>query len=305
MSRVETPEADPSAVGTIPKPPFVRLSDPVELFAARAGRFRALAEGHDLAPYLHFLAELCEAQATMQDGLAEPEAIDAEVLARAHEHAMPPLDRGRFAVDTVFAATFDRLLAAAEQMNMPPQAAAARDRVKLMDAALREEMVHNVLAESIPVETLAEHIFVAAALQVHFARLAARLDPKTLVSVGDSLCPSCGGAPSSTVIVRWSVPEGARYCSCSLCGTLWNHLRSKCTLCGATKQILFQEIEGSGGTVKAETCDDCRGYMKVLYQTKNDALDPVADDVATLGLDLLVRELGFRRGGVNPFLIGY
>jgi FdhE protein len=27
--------------------------------------------------------------------------------------------------------------------------------------------------------------------------------------------------------------------------------------------------------------------------------------VATLGLDLLVRELGFRRGGINPFLIGY
>jgi FdhE protein len=208
-------------------------------------------------------------------------------------------------VDAVFADTFDRLLTAGEHMNLPPQAAAARERVKSMDAALREEMVHNVLAEAIPVETLAEHVFVAAALQVHFARLAARLDPKTLVSVGDGLCPSCGGAPSSTAIVRWSAPEGARYCSCSLCGTLWNHLRSKCTLCGATKQILFQEIEGSGGTVKAETCDDCRGYMKVLYQTKNDALDPIADDVATLGLDLLVRELGFRRGGVNPFLIGY
>ena len=31
----------------------------------------------------------------------------------------------------------------------------------------------------------------------------------------------------------------------------------------------------------------------------------MADDVATLGLDLLVREEGFRRGAVNPFLIGY
>jgi FdhE protein len=45
--------------------------------------------------------------------------------------------------------------------------------------------------------------------------------------------------------------------------------------------------------------------MKVLYQTKNNALEAIADDVATLGLDLLVRELGFRRGAVNPFLIGY
>ncbi len=33
--------------------------------------------------------------------------------------------------------------------------------------------------------------------------------------------------------------------------------------------------------------------------------DPVADDVASLGLDLLVREKGFRRGAFNPFLLGY
>ena len=85
---------------------------------------------------------------------------------------------------------------------------------------------------------------------------------------------------------------------------MWNYVRSKCTLCGSTRGIVFQEIEGADH-IKAETCDDCHGYMKVLNHQKDDRLDPVADDVATLGLDLLVRELGFRRGGVNPFLIGY
>jgi FdhE protein len=305
MSRVETPQPDPSAIGTIPKPPFSRVPDSVQLFAARAKRFRTLAEGHDLAPYLFFLAQLSEAQAAIQEGLAEPAAIDPDILARAHQHAMPPLDRGNFTADAVFDSTFDRLLSAAGHMDMPPQAAAARDRLRLIDKRLRDEMLQNVLAEAIPIEALAEHVFVAAALQVHYARLAARLDPKKLVSVGDGLCPACGAAPSSTLIVNWPGAEGARYCSCSLCGTLWNHVRSKCTLCGSTRQIVFQEVEGSGGTIKAETCDDCRGYMKVLYQTKNNALEAIADDVATLGLDLLVRELGFRRGAVNPFLIGY
>lgn len=33
--------------------------------------------------------------------------------------------------------------------------------------------------------------------------------------------------------------------------------------------------------------------------------DPVAADVAMLGFDLLVRELGLCRGGIDPFLIGY
>lgn len=44
---------------------------------------------------------------------------------------------------------------------------------------------------------------------------------------------------------------------------------------------------------------------KVLNHQTDDRLDPVADDVATPGFDLLVRDPGFCRGGVNPFLIGY
>jgi FdhE protein len=57
--------------------------------------------------------------------------------------------------------------------------------------------------------------------------------------------------------------------------------------------------------VKAETCKSCHGYLKILQQHKDPAVDIIADDVATLGLDLLVREGGYRRGSFNPFLIGY
>ncbi len=304
MSGADTTAPDPSLISNIPTPPFTRLPAPDRLFKVRAERFAALAEGHELAPYLRFLAGLCETQAAIQDGLPEPDAVAPDVLERARQHKMPPLDRGGFAPDAAFVATLERLIAAAARLEMPEPARAALARVTAADGAAREAMIHNVLAEAIPVEALAEHVFVAAALQVHFARLAARLDAKGLQAVGDGACPCCGGAPTATVLVNWPRVTGARYCACSLCGTLWNYVRSKCTLCGSTRKILFQEIEGAGN-VKAETCDDCHGYMKVLNQQKDAALEPVADDVATLGLDLLVRELGFRRGGVNPFLIGY
>src|SRR5690606_13059598 len=105
--------------------------------------------------------------------------------------------------------------------------------------------------------------------------------------------------------VGWNGAHGARFCSCSLCGTLWNHIRAKCTLCGSTQEITFQAIDGEAGDVKAETCKACRGYVKVFYQLDNPNLDPIADDVASLGLDLLLSELDFRRGAVNPFLTGY
>jgi FdhE protein len=304
MSRVDTTEPDPSVIGNIPMPPFARLPDPQQLFADRGARFAVLAEGHELASYLRFLAALCGVQASIQDGLPEPDPIDAAVLARAHDHKMPPLDRNGFTADAAFTATFERLLNAATHLEMPSPARAALLRVHAAEAPARELMLQNVLAEAIPFEAIAEHIFVAAALQVHFARLAARLDVKTLEPVGDGVCPCCGGAPSSTVIVNWRRAPGTRFCNCSLCGTMWNYVRSKCTLCGSTRKIVFQEIEGAAN-IKAETCDDCHGYMKIFNQQKDDRLDPVADDVATLGLDLLVRELGFRRGGVNPFLIGY
>jgi FdhE protein len=146
---------------------------------------------------------------------------------------------------------------------------------------------------------------VAAALQVHFARLAARLDAARLAPVGDGACPACGGPPAASLLVRWLGSHGARFCACGLCGTMWNYVRIKCVLCGSTKGIAYQEVEGGPGTVKAETCDSCRGYVKILNQQNDPDVDPIADDVASLALDLLVREGGFRRGAVNPFLIGY
>ena len=103
----------------------------------------------------------------------------------------------------------------------------------------------------------------------------------------------------------WRGPGGVRYCACALCGTLWNYVRAKCALCGSTAEISFQAIEGGDGAVKAECCGSCRGYVKVLYRLQEPGLDPIADDVASLGLDLLVKALGFRRGAVNPYLTGY
>jgi FdhE protein len=188
---------------------------------------------------------------------------------------------------------------------MPEAARAAFERTRRADAAARADMAGAVLADAVPVEALAEHVVTAAALQVHFARLAAGLDGEGLVPVGDGACPSCGGAPVSSLIVGWSGAHGTRFCACSLCGTLWNYVRIKCTICGSTAGIGYEEIDGGPGTIKAETCTACHTYVKVLHQHQDPALDPVADDVASLALDLLVREAGYRRGAVNPFLLGY
>ncbi|HMR32014.1 MAG TPA: formate dehydrogenase accessory protein FdhE [Geminicoccaceae bacterium] len=296
---------DPTIIGEVAAPPFVRLPDPLQLFVNRTLRLRALGTGSEIGAYLRFLSELVELQYRIQDGLPDPVRPDPAALARARQHAMPPLDRGGFVADRAFDTTLDALVDAAAGTGAPQSAAEALVRLREADAATRASMVAAVLSYEIPVETLAEHVYVAAALQVQFARLAAGLDPKSLVPVGDGACPCCGGPPVSSMVVGWQGAHNTRFCACALCGTLWHYVRIKCVLCGSTKGIGYQEVEGGGGNIKAETCDACRSYVKVLYQVREADLEPVADDVASLGLDLLLAAGEYRRGGYNPFLLGY
>lgn len=305
MSERGAPPTGPVPIGDTAAPAFARLPDPSRLFAERAERFRALAPGHGLAPYLLFLAALSDAQAGLVYDLPRPEWPPADAVERAYGFSLPPLDRNGFRSDAASADALSRLLSRVRAIAMPDLAAQAVARLDAADEAVRAAMARNVLSDAIPADAFAEHALVAAALQVHFARLAAALVAGRLQPVGDGACPACGGPPAASLVVGWSGAHGTRYCACALCGTLWNYVRIKCTLCGGTKGIAYHGIEGDAGTVKAETCDSCRGYLKILHQHKDPQLDPVADDVATLGLDLLVREAGFHRGAVNPFLLGY
>jgi hypothetical protein len=48
----------------------------------------------------------------------------------------------------------------------------------------------------------------------------------------------------------------------------------------------------------------CRvaGLRKIFYQEKDSDVEPVADDLASLALDLLLGEAGFHRASGNPLL---
>ena len=86
---------------------------------------------------------------------------------------------------------------------------------------------------------------------------------------------------------------------------MWHVVRIKCVLCGSTEGVSYRSIEGRFDTVKAETCDKCGQYVKILYQVKDHTLDPLSDDIASLDLDVLLAGEGWGRGGHNLFLLGY
>jgi FdhE protein len=66
--------------------------------------------------------------------------------------------------------------------------------------------------------------------------------------------------------------------------------------------LKLKSVEGDAGAAKAETCDECGTYAKMFYAAKDLTVEPFADDLATLGLDLLVAEAGWSRHAQNPLL---
>jgi FdhE protein len=147
-------------------------------------------------------------------------------------------------------------------------------------------------------------LYVAAALQVYFTCLAARLSASQLRLLPErGLCPCCGSLPVAGVVTASGPTPGARYLHCSLCSTAWNHVRVVCITCGQSRAVSLIGIEGDAGAVKGEACADCHSYAKMLYQERDMKVDPVADDLASLGLDVLAAEAGWRRHAPNPLLL--
>jgi FdhE protein len=217
---------------------------------------------------------------------------------------MPAIDRADAISEPALNTVFDRLFERARNITKPQDAADALERVASSDAGERRRMIEALFAGVLPPEAIAEHIYIWAGLQLHFTRLASALDPKSLKPVADGVCPTCGSIPSSSMVVGWHGAHGARFCSCSICNTLWHYVRVKCVCCGSTKGIGYKEVEEGGGIIKAETCDECQSWVKIIYQQLSADADPMADDIASLGLDILMRETPYRRRGFSPLLAG-
>lgn len=294
---------DAGGIGATSQPPFAVPPDPATVFARRGRRLAALAEGHDLGDYLRFIARLCDTQAAVLPDLPAGTPPAEADLDRAVQAGMPPIDRRDLLDDPVLGATADRFLAACTALPMPPEAAAALARLRA-DPALLRQCLADALDDAAGAETVAEHVFAAAVVQVHATRLAAALPADRLAPIADGVCPACGGALVAAVVVDRPNAHGVRFCVCATCATEWHVVRVKCTLCGGTKGIAYQHVEGHADGVQAETCESCRGYVKIVALADDPARDALADDVASLGLDLLLREAGWHRGGVNPFLAG-
>lgn len=296
---------DMTNIGEQAKPPFAVLPDPSSLFMTRAQRLAALSQGHQLGPYLVFLSTLARAQHDVATALPPITLPPADRVAQSLAHGMPPIARAMLEPDATMLSIVDQLVARVGEADLQPSTAATVQGLREALPSQGSQLVSAALKEDQPAEQVAQRVLVLAGLQVHLSHLAALLGADALKPIGNGACPACGSAPVASAIVGWPKAYNTRYCACSMCSTMWNMIRATCVMCGATDGVSFRGIEGQPDTVKAETCDGCRSYLKVVYQVNDVALEPFADDVATVGLDMLLTGEGWKRGGQNPFLLGY
>jgi FdhE protein len=87
-----------------------------------------------------------------------------------------------------------------------------------------------------------------------------------------------------------------------MCGADWPYPRLQCAFCATEdyKQLGYISIAGEEDKYRLQTCDKCRGYLKVVVTFDPTPIDQLSiEDLATLHLDLIAGEREFTRVAVQ------
>ncbi|ABR74621.1 formate dehydrogenase accessory protein FdhE [Actinobacillus succinogenes] len=289
------PENEIKQVASSFQNPPLLFSSPQNLYARRAQRLRQLAENHPFSDYLLFAADVVEAQNLI---FAENPLEKTEFTF----NQLRPLDIKHWPRSAKWREYLSALLAeikprANEQMI---------GTIDCLEKASSEELER--LADKLLVQEYAQvasdkAVFIWAALSLYWVQLTQFIPHHAIMENAEDLhtCPVCNSVPVASV-VQFGSNQGLRYLHCSLCESEWNVVRAKCTVCDQSKELEYWGIDTDKETVKAETCGDCHSYLKTVYQEKDPYVDPVADDLASIFLDIEMEEKQFSRSGLNPFV---
>jgi FdhE protein len=112
-------------------------------------------------------------------------------------------------------------------------------------------------------------------------------------------CPVCGCLPDLNLLRG---EGGMRYSLCSCCGYPWRIDRLSCAVCGNREQGSLQYFCGEGEEAcRVDLCDQCHHYIKTIDTRNLEASDPCLEDIATLHLDVVAVQKGYKRSVPNPW----
>ena len=283
--------------------PRIRLPDRATVFAARAARLKHLATTNPITAYLRLMSTVATAQHTLQTSFTAPPP-QPEAIKKSQQNSLPLIPALSPNRDPTWRDILHRLLDKVEAAGaVTPTLGKVLDSLRLQTPQTLDAQADAILAHRYNEIDPATAPFIMAALQVVWTDLASRLDSSDIPYLDTpGVCPVCGSLPVASIVRVGGQYQGYRYLQCGLCANEWHMVRTKCSNCDSTKGIAYHGIEGGSEALKAESCDECHTYRKIGYQEKDFEFEPLADDLASLTLDLLMNEAGYQRSGPNPLL---
>jgi FdhE protein len=221
------------------------------------------------------------------------------------QEGFPLLEKRHFLYDAeVLSNYFNTLLALVAQRN-PGGAAAIRLRSDAAGELLKilppDDIVKALAAFGHEGDLML--FLLKECMRPWLERYAERLSPK----VGEEqwhegCCPVCGGVPCFAEIVG---QENRRRLFCQDCGAAWQFPRLQCPFCGIDEHGKLEYFTPDGEPeYRVMLCRACKRYIKTAdFREFSDGLVPEVEHPATLHLDIIARERGYKTEDVLTRLL--
>jgi len=155
------------------------------------------------------------------------------------------------------------------------------------------QRIHE-LAESLNLDVPLTSSILSLVLFPTFVTISAGLESMLPASAWTrGYCPVCGSFPK---LGEFRGLEQTRFLRCNLCAAGWQFPRLSCPCCGNQdhRQLGYLHVEGEEGKCRANTCEECRQYVKMVSTLwPLSPLQLLVKDVATVHLDLLATDKGY------------
>ncbi|MFJ4260396.1 formate dehydrogenase accessory protein FdhE [Pseudomonas monteilii] len=287
-------------------PPFLHLP-PANLFDVRAARLEQLAEGNALGDYLRLVARLCRVQQQLVDNPPAGVPVAEERQRLCISHGLPPLAADSLVREGPWLVWLQALLEHFNGETRGPLGEALQV-LRGSDDNQRKGWGIALLAGQYDAVPAALVPFLGAALQAAWSSWLLALPTPELKPAGSlAQCPACGSPAMAGVVRNRGKHNGLRYLVCSLCACEWHVVRVKCVYCESSKDLRYTSLEDDRhapgkAPLRAECCPGCESYLKQNYLENDAAAEPLADDLASLALDMRLDDEGFHRLAPNLML---
>lgn len=278
--------------------PLVFYPSAKTLYTHRVERLQALAQKSPFSDYLNFCLQIAQLQANLVK--QQPVELHQSIPLNNDN---PPLSLKNLPLSNVWQKYLNQLLQAISDTT-PQITLVIESLLKNSAEQLQQKALYLLNGELNKIEGN-ESIFIWSALSLYYCQLASQIKGKAVAENTDNswLCPVCNSMPVASVI-QIGGNNGLRYLHCSLCESEWYVPRVKCTSCDDLQHIEYFSLDNTLAAIKTECCHACQSYLKIFDQDKDPHLEVIADDIASLILDIKTEEEGFAKSGINPFIFG-